>query len=86
MTKFLKNGNQGVVAQLCSLYVQTSISFAPIDLQKLINNHVKIFGEMPKGLPPIWDHDHDIICSLGVYHLTLGLIEIHMHKNVRLSV
>jgi hypothetical protein len=52
MTKLLKKGHQGVVAQLCSLDVQTSIAFAPSDLQIVINNHSKVFGEMPKGLPP----------------------------------
>ena len=31
-----------------------------MDLQKVINNHSKVFGEMPKGLPPTRDHDHDI--------------------------
>jgi len=49
-----------LIAQLCSLNVQTSKSSTPMDLQKVINNHSKIFGEMPKGLPHARDHDHVI--------------------------
>jgi hypothetical protein len=52
MTKLLKKGHHGVIAQLCSLDIQPSISFAPVDLQKVIINHSKVFGEMHKGLPP----------------------------------
>ena len=58
MTKLLEKGHKGVVAQLFSLDVQTSISFAPLDLQIVINNQSKVFGEIPKGLPPARDHDH----------------------------
>jgi hypothetical protein len=50
--KILKKGRHGVIAQLCSLDVQTSISSPPLDLQIIINNHSKVFGEIPKGLPP----------------------------------
>jgi hypothetical protein len=86
MTKLLKNGHQGVIAQLCSLDFQTSISPTPLDLQIVINNHSKVFGEMPKGIPPIRDHDH-------VIHLKPGSVPpnirpyryIHTHKRVRLS-
>jgi hypothetical protein len=52
MTKLLKKGHHGVIAQLCSFDIQTSISFASVDLQKVIINHSKVFGEMHKGLPP----------------------------------
>jgi hypothetical protein len=31
-----------------------------VNLQKVINNNSKVFGEMPKGLPPAQDHDHVI--------------------------
>jgi hypothetical protein len=65
MTKLLKKGHQGVVTQLCSLYVQTSISSAPLDLQIVINNHSKVFGEMPKSLPPARDHNHVIHLQPG---------------------
>jgi hypothetical protein len=65
MEKLLKKGHQGVIAQLCSLDVQTSISPAPSDLQIIINNHSKVFGEMPKGLPPARDHDHAIHLQPG---------------------
>jgi hypothetical protein len=51
ITRLLKKGHPGVIAQLCSLDVQTSIPYAPVDLQIVINNHSKVFGEMPKGIP-----------------------------------
>jgi hypothetical protein len=60
MTKLLKKGHRGFIAQLCSLVFQTSISFAPMDLQIDINKHSKVFEEMPKGLPPTRDHNHAI--------------------------
>jgi hypothetical protein len=50
--KLLKKGHHGVIAQLCSLDVQTSISSAPIDLQIVINKKSKVLGEIPKGIPP----------------------------------
>jgi hypothetical protein len=43
MTKLLKKGHRGVIAQLCSLYVQTSMSSTPLDLQIGINNCSKVF-------------------------------------------
>jgi hypothetical protein len=52
MEKLLKRGHHGVISQLCSLDVQTSIALAPSDIQIIINNHSKLFGEMPKGIPP----------------------------------
>jgi hypothetical protein len=52
MTKLLKKGHHGIIAQLCSLDVQTSRPSTLMDLQKVIDNHSKVFGEMPKGLPP----------------------------------
>ena len=59
MTKLLKKEQQGVIPQLCSLEVPTSKSFISLDLQKVLDNHSKVF-ETPKGLPPIRDHDHAI--------------------------
>jgi hypothetical protein len=69
MTKLLKKGHLGVIAQLCSLDVQTSISSSRVDLQKVINNHSKVYGEMPKGLPPARDHNHAIHLQLESVHL-----------------
>ena len=67
MKNLLKNGHHGVITQLFSLDVQTYISSAPLDLQIVINNHSKVFGEMPKGLPaPTQDHDHAI--KKGQFH------------------
>ena len=37
MTKLLKKGHQGVIAQLCSLDVQTSKPLIPMDLQRVID-------------------------------------------------
>ena len=59
MTKLLKKEQRGVIAQLCSLDVSTSESSISPDLQKVLENHSKVF-ETPKGLPPICDHDHSI--------------------------
>jgi hypothetical protein len=52
MTKLLKKGHQGIIAQLCSLYVQTSKPSIPQDLQRIIDKHSKVFEDIPKGLPP----------------------------------
>eukprot|EP00253_Pinus_taeda_P003916 PITA_03916 len=41
------------------LEVPTSKSSISPDLQKVLDNHSKVF-ETPKGLPPICDHDHAI--------------------------
>jgi hypothetical protein len=65
MTKLLKKGYHGVSAQLGSLDVQTSRSYIPMVLQNVINNHSKVFGEMPKGLPLAQDHDHVIHLQPG---------------------
>jgi hypothetical protein len=86
MTKLLKKGHHGVIAQLCSLDVQTSRPSTPVDLQKVIDNHSKVFGEIPKGLPPTEIMTMLFICNQEVYHLTLGLTGTHMHKRVRLSI
>ena len=59
MTELLKKEKRGVIAQLCSLEVPTSKSSISADLQKVLENHSKVF-ENPKGLPPICDHDHAI--------------------------
>jgi hypothetical protein len=60
MTKLLKKGHQGVIAQLCSLDVQTSKPSIPLDLQGIIDKHSKVFEDIPKRLPPTRNHDHDI--------------------------
>ena len=60
MTKLLRKGNQGVIAQLCSLDVQTYTSYISLDLQKVIHKHSKVFEDVPKGLPPPRDQDHAI--------------------------
>jgi hypothetical protein len=52
MEKLLKKGHHGLIAQLCSLDAETSISIARSYLQIIINNHSKVFGEIPKGIPP----------------------------------
>jgi hypothetical protein len=60
MTKLLKKGHQGVIAQLCPLYVQTSKPSIPQDIQGIIDRHSKVFEDIPKGLPPTQNHNHDI--------------------------
>jgi len=59
MTKLLKKEQRGVIAKLCLLDVSTSESSISPDLQKVLENHSKVF-ETPKGLPHIRDHDHAI--------------------------
>ena len=65
MTILLKKGHQGVIAQLCSLDVQTSIPYFSLDLQRVIDKHSKVFEDIPKGLPPPRDHDHAIHLIIG---------------------
>jgi hypothetical protein len=60
MTKLLKKGHQGVIAQLCSLDVQTYKPSIPQDLQGIIDKNSKVFEDIPKGLPPTRNHDHEI--------------------------
>ena len=52
MTKLLKRGHQGVIAQLCSLDVQTSKPYIPQDLQRIIDKNSQVFEDIPKGIPP----------------------------------
>jgi hypothetical protein len=65
MTKLLKKGHQGVIAQLWSLDVQTSKPSIPQDLQGIIDKNSKVFEDIPKGLPPTRNHDHEIQLILG---------------------
>ena len=60
MKKFLKKGHHGVIAQLCSIEMHTPQSAISPYLQKVIDKHSKVFEDIPKGLPPIRDHDHAI--------------------------
>jgi hypothetical protein len=66
MTKLLKKGHQGVIAQLCSLDVQTSKPYIPLDLQGIIDKYSKLFEDIPKGIPPTRNHDHDIHLIPGI--------------------
>jgi hypothetical protein len=60
MTKLLKKGHQGVIVQLCSLDVQTSQPYIPLDLQGIIDKHSKVFEDIHKGISPTRNHDHVI--------------------------
>jgi hypothetical protein len=60
MTKLLKKGHQGIIAQLCSLDVQTSKPSIPQYIQRIIDKNSKVFEDIPKGLPPTRNHDHEI--------------------------
>jgi hypothetical protein len=60
MTKLLKKGHQGVIAQLCSLDFQTYKPSIPQYLQRIIDKHSKEFKYIPKALPPTQNHDHEI--------------------------
>jgi DNA-binding ferritin-like protein len=48
MTKLLKKGHQGIIAQLCSLDAQTSKPSIPQDLQRIIDKHSKVFEDITK--------------------------------------
>ena len=52
MTKLLKKGHQGVIAQLCSLDVQTSKPSIPQDLQRSLINIPKYLKIFPKVFNP----------------------------------
>ena len=52
MKKLLKKEHQCVIAQLCSLDVQTSKPSIPQDIQRIIDKNSKVFEDIPKGLPP----------------------------------
>jgi hypothetical protein len=60
VTKLLKKGHQGIIAQLCSLDFQTSKPSIPQDLQGIIDKNSKVFEDITKGLPPTRNHDHEI--------------------------
>ena len=60
MKNLLKKGHQGVIVQLCLLYFQTSKTSIPLDLQGIIDKHSKVFEDIPRGIPPTQNHDHDI--------------------------
>jgi hypothetical protein len=60
MTKLLKKEHQGVIAQLCSLDVQTSKPSITQDIQMIIGKNSKVFEDIPKGLPPTRNHDREI--------------------------
>ena len=64
MTKLLNKKQRGVIAQLCSLDVQTSKLAISPDLQKVLDKYSKVF-DTPKGLRPTRDHDHVINLILG---------------------
>ena len=60
MKKLLKKWHQGVIAQLCTLDLQTSKPSIPQDFQGIIDKHSKVFENIPKGLPPTRNNDHKI--------------------------
>ena len=85
MTFFLKKGQHGAIAQLCSLYIQTSKPSIPLDLQKVIENHSKVFEDIPKGLPHTQEHGHAFHLILGSLPPTLDLTDTPMSRRVRLG-
>ena len=64
MTNLLKKEQWGIIVHLFSLDVKTLKSFISLDLQNALDNHSKVF-ETPKGILPIFDHDHAIHFILG---------------------
>jgi hypothetical protein len=85
MKNLLKKGHQGVIAQLCSLDVQTSKRSIPLDLQGIIDKNSKVFEDIPKGLPPTRNHDHDIHLIPGSVPPKSGHTYTLMPRRVKLS-
>jgi hypothetical protein len=54
-----------IIAKLCSLDVQTSKPSIPQDIQGIIYKYSKLFEDIPKGLQPTRNHDHEILLILG---------------------
>jgi len=59
ITHILKKEQRGVISKFSSLDVQTCKSSISLDLQRVLDNHSKVF-ETLKGIPHIRYHDHDI--------------------------
>ena len=59
MTKWLKNGHHGVIV-LWSLHVKTYNPSIPLDIEGIIDKNSKVFEDIPKGLPPTRNHDHEV--------------------------
>lgn len=64
MSELLNKQQRGVIAQLCSLDVQTSKLVVSPDIQKVLDKYSKAF-DTRKVLPPTRDHDHAINLILG---------------------
>ena len=64
----MKEGHQGVVAQLYSLDVQTSKPSISLDLYMVIDQHYKVFEDIPKRLPPTRYYDHAIHLIIESIH------------------
>jgi hypothetical protein len=79
MTKLLKKGHRGIIAQLCSLDVQTSKPSIPQYLQRIIDKHSKVFEYIPKGLPPTRNHDHEI-------HLIPGSVPPNIRPYINMHI
>jgi hypothetical protein len=60
MKKLLEKGNHDLIVQLFSVDVQKSNLSILIDLQGIIDNHSKVFEDIPRVLPPTQNHDHVI--------------------------
>jgi hypothetical protein len=85
MKKLLKKGHQGIIAQLCSLDVQTSKPSIPQYLQRIIDKHSKVFEDIPKGRPPTRNHDHEIHLIHGSVPPNIRPYRYPYTKRVKLS-
>ncbi len=85
MTKHLNKEQRGIIANLCPLEVPTSKSSISVDLQKVLDNHSKVF-ETPKGLPPICDHYHAINLIPESVPPNIRPYRFPMSKRVKLNV
>jgi len=68
MTNLLKKGCHCVISQLCSLNVKKSKPYIPLDLERVIGSHSKVFVKIQKIHPPIQENDHVIELIIGSLH------------------
>jgi len=65
METLVKNGSKGVVFKLYYMEVNQEDENIPEELRCTLEWHYRVFQEIPKGLPPSRDHEHQIKLILG---------------------
>jgi hypothetical protein len=60
MENIIKKGSKGVVVKLYSMEVKQEDENIPEELRCTLEKHYRVFQEIPKGLPPSRDHEHQM--------------------------